>query len=207
MVSLARGYSFTDGVTNDCSATNLHALMTSALVSGITYTEFATNSFPNYISTIAPTVAEGRWWYDATNDLWRESIEGVFQDRLTRVQMVNSSSTTTIHKGSPLVMAGSFSVSRVATDAWPEIVGVAEDYINPSGSGFVRKFGFAEVLCWGPFTPGDLLVSGVISFDGYAKSSTFLEPSGNFEMNIAFGQCFASFGSGFSGLATMFLFT
>jgi hypothetical protein len=95
-------------------------------------------------------------------------------------------------------------VSRVATDFWPEVAGIALEDIAPNGSGIMGKFGFMSVLVQGPISIGDLVLAGVIGSEGFARGSSILAPDSNFEMNITFGQNFASaYASGFSGLATI----
>lgn len=178
-------------VVDDVSAANLAALVASANASGVDPGEFASTTFETFVSGSSPTasMADGNFWYDVTNDLWRQKRGSNWSDRRNFLELFNDTGSD-IEQGAMVVIETDGTTSPVATEFWPEVIGCAMSTIADQARGLVRTLDRSgppgQILVEGPVSPGDHLVAS--SNLGYAKSSTFLDPDGDFDMGVTFAQ-------------------
>ena len=170
MTVINRGFTFTDGVFEQCSYTALAALVDNAAVTSIGLAEFSTNCRLNQISASTPgsDQGEGSLWFDTTLNLERvKTSDGWFTALLADVK---NNSGSQIFKGSFVVLNGPSSVVPGATYKWAGLAGVLTATMADGTRGpYLQRTGFANVLCLAPVTIGDTLVLAGGTFTSYAN--------------------------------------
>ncbi len=194
--------------TLTASADTLHNFLASASVVNASATEHAGSAYVIMPAMWEPSPKadqdERTFWFDLTNKRFKQRTHTFsYHDWVTRYGA--SRNTTDDHpQGSVMVAEGSFLADPCVTAEYPHVVGIVDqDYSAVFTRRDLIKFGLVEVLCEGPFGPGDHLISS--SNTGFAKSSTSLSPLGNFTAGISFGMFLYSGAPAFSGLVTCFV--
>lgn len=204
MVTIAKGFTFSHGVLDQMSYTALHALVDSATVTNIAFSEFASSSHLIQPSATTPASdqGDGSLWYDTTLGLLRTKNGNARWD-CPYIGPQMACATGTINKGAWVIPVADGVMAACATGMWPEILGVATSTVVSGGVGIVRAKGLGEGLFIGPLTIGDVVISGgatPFSFGtGYARSlhSTGITTA---TLGMPIGMVLGSLASGTTGL-------
>jgi hypothetical protein len=204
---ISRGYSLTDGLTNDYTNTHLHMLVDNATVTSIPLSEFATSSKLIQVSATTPVSdqGDGSLWYDSALGILRTKNANTRWDcQYMGPEMTNSGGTWgTLPKGTLVVTNGDNTVAPCVTGMWPEALGVLVSTLVSGAKGIVQTKGDSLVRVFGPVTIGDVLISGGnVVFAGGSGTSRTLHATGvsTATMGVAIGQAFGSCASGFTAL-------
>ncbi len=206
MSTIARGYTFTNGITDQVTYTTLHALVDAATVTSIPLSEFASESHLIQVSASTPSSdqGDGSLWYDTALGIFRTKNGNARWDApYVGPQMTNPAGT--IPKGAWVVASGSATITMCPTGMLGEVLGVALNTLVSGASGIIATKGMFPVLAIGPCTIGDVLISaGATPFSfgaGYARTfhATGISSA---TLGVGIGQILGSLASGITGLAT-----
>ena len=160
-LTIARGYTLTDGVLNNYSSTTLSALVASATVTSIPMSAFATTAHVVQVSATTPASdqGEGSLWYDSALGILRQNNGDARWDcPYVGAQMLNNTGST-IRPGALVVVSAAGEVSMCATALWPDTLGVLTATLANGTRGIIRSKGSGQGLVFGPVTMGDFLFS------------------------------------------------
>ena len=157
-LTIARGYTLTDGVLNNYSSTTLSALVASATVTSIPMSAFATTSHVIQVSATVPASdqGDGSLWYDSTLGLLREKNGNIRWD-CPYVGPGMASIVATIPKGAVVAASAEGQVSMCATAFWSDTLGVVTSTLVSGSNVVIRSKGSGQGLVFGPVTMGDFM--------------------------------------------------
>jgi hypothetical protein len=205
-----RGFTFTDGVPDQCSYTALNALVDNATVTAIGLAEFANECHVTILSATTPASDQGpdSTWFDTTLNLYRLKTSDGWHTAL--LQDVKNNTGSTIPRGSFCILNGPNSVVPGATYQWGGIAGVLTATLtNGSRGPYLRRTGFTPVLCLAPVTLGDTLVLAGSTFTSYAAGYAVSRDRLGFTgvtMGIEIGMARGSLTGTSTGLVTALLY-
>lgn len=206
MAFIAPGFTFSDNVQDQFSATALAAFMASANVTAVAMAEML--AVAHVVQTLAgdgyttpsSNQGEGSLWFDSTLNIFRQLDSTRWDCFYQGAEMKNNSSIIR-PQGAWVVANGSNTVAPCATSAWPEVLGVLGITLASGMSGIVFRTGLAQARIRGPCTYGDVLVSASLadafSDSGYAKSATMIAGYGNttFTAGLEIGMALGGLGN------------
>ena len=212
MSSIYRGFTFETGVVDQCSYTALAALVASATVTAIPFTEFASSARVHQISATAPgsDQGDGSLWFDSTLNMYR--VRGLAGWNGALHVDANNQTGGALPKGAWVVNSGAAArVAAGATHRWPEVLGVLTASMADASHDLFLRRGIQQALVIGPCTAGDYLVLAGSTFTsfaaGYAVSCTLgAAGSVTFTAGIAVGVAFANISAATTGLITCMVF-
>lgn len=162
MSTITRGFTFSDGVIDQCSYTALHSLVDSATITNIALSEFDSGSHLNQISATQPASdqGEGSTWFDTTLNLERvKSSAGWHASLLANVK---NTTGATILAGAAVVLGQTgtdVTVNPCATFMWPGVAGILTATMAANFTGMLLQHtGFIPALMIGPVTLGDTMI-------------------------------------------------
>ena len=212
MSTISRGFTFTDGTIDQCSHTALAALVASATVTAIPFTEFSSSTRAHQISASVPGVnqGDGSLWFDSTLNMYR--VKGLAGWNSALDVDANNQTGAALPRGAWVVNSGANArVDAGATHRWPEVLGVLTATLSDASNDLVLKSGIQRALVIGPCTAGDYLVLAGSTYTSYAAGyavSCTIGPSGSgaFTAGIEVGIAFANISGATTGLITCMVF-
>lgn len=207
MAYITRGYTLTDGLANNYNYTTLHALVDSATVTAIAFSELSTLAHTIQVSASVPVSdqGDGSLWYDSTLGIMRTKNGNASWDCQYIGPEMQNTTGSTLPKGALVVATGERTIAMCNTGMWPEAIGVLTATLTNNSKGIVRSKGIGQALVVGPTTIGNTLISaghGVFAFaDGYMRSVVSTGMS-NVTLGVAVGVVWAQVASGVTALAT-----
>lgn len=186
------GYTFSDGVADDGSASHLSQFFTSCIVTGIAMSDFGAGAHVVQISATQPASdqGEGSLWFDTTLGLFRVKDDTHWDCPYVGPALQNDQGST-IKQGSAVVVSGDGTMRACLTGPYSDVVGFVTGDVANGDVGVVKQSGLTQLLIRGPCAYGEDLVTDN-ALPGYLRGATFyigvLAYTGGFECAIALGS-------------------
>lgn len=205
---IAPGFTYVDSVIDQLSATSLNlSFLTSCTITGIAMTDFVPEGHVVQVSATVPGTDQGAGslWFDSTLNMLRVE-SGTRKDCPYVGGSMVSSFAGIMPKGAWVAASGNSQVAPLATERWPETLGVLVATSASLVDMVVARTGFWEALVVGPCVYGDVLVgaTGAFGVGGYAMAATMLAGYGNttFTAGLEMGFALGSIAALTTGLIT-----
>ncbi len=193
---IAPGFTYTDNIVDQLSATSLDGFLASCTVTGIAMTDFVQAGHVVQVAASVPGTDQGAGslWFDTTLNMLRVE-SGTRKDCPYIGASMVSSFAGILPPGTWVAPSGNSQVAPTLTALWPETLGVLVATAASLVDMVVARSGLWPARLVGPVLYGDALVAATGAFGqgGYAMAATMLAGYGNttftagLEIGVALG--------------------
>lgn len=205
MAFIAAGFTFSDNVQDQGSASNFASFAASCTITGIALTEFRTSAHVVQPSATTPVSDQGAGslWFDTTLNILRVLNSTRWDCPYEGAEMLNPAAGANIPLGAWVVASADNSMSMCATASWPEVLGFLTATTFTGVKGIVRRTGVGPVRALGPIRFGDVLIASLaFGGAGYCRAATMVVGNTSFTGGIEIGMALGTIAGATTGLVT-----